>query len=227
MFHALKFAPVLLAALAIAAPAAAQEVSPEADAPAAAANAEETAPPVEESEDATAPGVDEATELRRPAGEGPLRSVEGVVDQVDASPQAQEVTTSILAPVYSLAETFSFPAFHWLAFAVMVTGVVSFALQLALGKLVVLSKFSLSPTEILSDTLGLAVSLIGLVLTTQAATENSTFTASPSAVISATVAGGLFGLLFYVWGQRQELQAVEGRRRVAATKTTVADQQAS
>jgi hypothetical protein len=100
----------------------------------------------------------------------------------------------------------------------MVAGVVSFALQLVLGKLVVLSKFSISPSEILSDALGLAVSIIGLVLTTQAATENSTFTASAFSVLSATGVGALVGFIFYLWGQRQELQAVAGRRVIAATE---------
>jgi hypothetical protein len=94
----------------------------------------------------------------------------------------------------------------------MVTGVVSFALQLTLGKLVVLSRMSLSPAEILSDALGLVVSLIGLVLTTQAATENSEFTASAFAVLSAAAAGVILGFIFYLWGQRQELQAVKGRK---------------
>jgi hypothetical protein len=141
-----------------------------------------------------------------------------IMEQVDQSPQAQEVKTGILTPIYGLAESFAFPTFYWLAFAAMVTGVVSFALQLVLAKLAVLSKFSLSLTEILSDSLGLVVSLIGLVLTTQAATENSTFTESAFAVLSATATGALLGILFYVWGQRQELEAVEGRRRVAAVK---------
>ena len=106
----------------------------------------------------------------------------------------------------------------------MVTGVVSFALQLVMGKLVVLSKFSLSPTEILSDALGLVVSLIGLVLTTQAATENSSFTSSAFAVFSATAVGALLGIVFYLWGQRQELLAVEGRRRVAASRPAATDE---
>jgi hypothetical protein len=161
----------------------------------------------------------------KPAVEDALEKIDGVVEQVDESAQAQEVKSNILAPIYVLAERFSFPAFHWLAFAVMVTGVVSFALQLVLGKLVVLSRFGFSPTEILSDALGLVVSLIGLVLTTQAATENSSFTSSASAVISATAVGGLLGLVFYVWGQRQELQAVEGRRKAAAVKPAATDRQ--
>jgi hypothetical protein len=144
---------------------------------------------------------------------------------VNESEQAQKVRAGILKPIYSLAERFSFSAFHWVAFAVMFAGVVSFALQLTLGKLVVLTRASFSPSEILSDTLGLAVSLIGLVLTTQAATENSNFTASAMAVISSTCVGGLAGLMFYIWGQRQELQAAAGRKRAdsldeARTKTT-------
>ena len=194
MTQALKFVTVVIAALAICSPMLAQETP---------------AQPA----DQTQPAVDDA-----------LKKLDDVAQQVDQSVEAQEVKSNILAPIYSLAERFSFPAFHWLAFAVMVTGVVSFALQLALGKLVVLSRFSLSPTEILSDTLGLVVSLVGLVLTTQAATENSSFTSSAFSVLSATVVGGLLGLVFYVWGQRQELQAVEGRRRAAATKPAATDQ---
>ena len=98
----------------------------------------------------------------------------------------------------------------------MVAGVVSFALQLTLGKLVVLTRMGFSPAEILSDGLGLAVSLIGLVLTTQAAAENSSFTASATSVLSATGVGVACGFVFYLWGQRQELHAVEGRRANAA-----------
>jgi len=149
----------------------------------------------------------------KPTVDDAMKKLDEVVDKVEQSEQAHNVKSGILSPIYFLAEKFSFPAFHWLAFAAMVTGTVSFALQLVLGKLVVLSRFSLSPTEILSDALGLAVSLIGLVLTTQAATENSSFTSSASAVLSATAVGALLGFVFYLWGQRQELQAVEGRRR--------------
>ena len=98
----------------------------------------------------------------------------------------------------------------------MVAGVVSFALQLTLGKLVVLARLGFSPAEILSDALGLVVSLVGLVLTTQAAAENSSFTRSTAAVLSATAVGAIAGFVFYLWGQRQELQAVEGRKRAAA-----------
>jgi hypothetical protein len=161
-----------------------------------------------------------------PAADEPMQKLDDVVEQVNQSAEAQNVKTNILAPIYRLAESFSFPAFYWLAFAVMVTGVVSFALQLVLAKLVVLSKFSLSPTEILSDALGLVVSLIGLVLTTQAATENSGFTTSAFAVISATVVGALLGILFYIWGQRQELQAVAGRQRAVVSKTADPDRPA-
>ena len=57
---------------------------------------------------------------------------------------------------------------------------------------------------------------MGLVLTTQAAAENSSFTSSAAAVLSATAVGAIAGFVFYLWGQRQELQAIEGRRRAAA-----------
>ena len=81
----------------------------------------------------------------QPAVDDAVKKIDEVVEQVDQSEQAQNVKSNILAPIYSLAERFSFPAFHWLAFAVMVTGVVSFALQLVLGKLVVLSQVQLEP----------------------------------------------------------------------------------
>jgi hypothetical protein len=141
-----------------------------------------------------------------------------VARSVDASAQAQEVSAGVLRPIYRLAEAFSFPTFHWIAFAVMVAGVVSFALQLTVGKLIVLSRLGFSPSEVLSDALGLVVSLVGLVLTTQAAAENSNFTTSAAAVLSATAVGAIAGFIFYLWGQRQELQAVEGRKRTLAAK---------
>jgi hypothetical protein len=135
-----------------------------------------------------------------------------IAKQVDSDPRAQEATAGILKPIYTLAEHLSFPWFHWIAFAVMVTGVVSYAFQLVLGKLVVLTKLSISISEILSDALGFVISAVGLVLTTQAAAENSTFTESPASVLSATIVGALAGLMFYIWGQRQEVQAAEARK---------------
>jgi hypothetical protein len=142
--------------------------------------------------------------------------VDKIAKQVDADPRAKEISAGILKPIYQFAEFLSFPAFHWVAFAAMVAGVVSFAFQLVLGKLVVLSKMSLSPSEILSDAFGLVISLVGLVLTTQAAAENSTFTSSPFSVISSAAAGAVCGLIFYRWGQAQEVQAAAGRNRAVA-----------
>lgn len=141
-----------------------------------------------------------------------------VAKKLDESEKAKEVAAGILKPIYQLAEKFSFPWFHWIAFGVMVAGVVSFSLQLTLGKLLVLAKAGFSPAEILSDALGLAVSVVGLVLTTQAAAENSSFTSSAAAVLSATAAGGVAGFIFYIWGQRQEMQAVEGRKKTAVVR---------
>ncbi|OHB80803.1 MAG: hypothetical protein A2W31_04975 [Planctomycetes bacterium RBG_16_64_10] len=152
-----------------------------------------------------------------PTLKGAPETAGAVAETVDQSEQAQEVSAGILRPIYRLAEAFSFRAFYWLAFTLMVAGVVSFALQLTLGKLVVLAKLGFSPAEILSDALGLVVSLVGLVLTTQAATENSGFARSATAVLSATAVGAITGFVFYLWGQRQELQAVEGRKRAATT----------
>jgi hypothetical protein len=146
--------------------------------------------------------------------------VEEIARDVDANPKAHEVSAGILAPIYKLADRLKFPAVHWVAFAIMVTGVVSFGLQLVLGKLVVLFRMGFSLTEILADALGLVISLVGLVLTTQAAAMTSSFTRSPAAVISATAAGVLLGLVFYWWGQRHEIQAVEGRRLKPAPPTT-------
>jgi hypothetical protein len=140
--------------------------------------------------------------------------------QVNESEEAQLVRAGILKPLYKLAEAFSFPAFHWLAFAVMVTGVVSFLLQLTLGKLVAISRHGFSLMEVLTDALGLVVSLVGLVLTTQAAAENSSFTSSAFAVLTATGVGAVMGIIFYWWGQRQELLAMSAANRAAAPKAS-------
>ncbi|MEN1678582.1 MAG: hypothetical protein AAGJ46_03245 [Planctomycetota bacterium] len=155
--------------------------------------------------------LESATETAADAAEKAGEKIDEVAKQIDADAEAQKVKDSVLKPIYQLAEAISFSAFHWVAFTLMTAGVVSFGLQLVLGKLVVLSKMGLSITEILGDALGLAISLIGLVLTTQAATENSQFTESAFSVLSATVLGLMVGFLFYLWGQRQELQAVKGR----------------
>jgi hypothetical protein len=179
--------------------------------------ADEVAPGIEEpaSVDEPPPDTDEPV---APPREEASDAVEDLVEEVDESAEAKRASAGILNPIYALAEKFNFSWFHWIAFALMVAGVVSFALQLVLGKLIVLSRMSISLSEILSDALGLAVSVIGLVLTTQAAAENSTFTTSAFSVLSATGAGALAGLLFYWWGQKQELQAAAGRRAAAATR---------
>ncbi|MEL6110171.1 MAG: hypothetical protein AAFU85_29510 [Planctomycetota bacterium] len=159
--------------------------------------------------------VGDAAEKATEIADSAKANVDELADRVDQDDRAIRAKNSILSPIYQLAEKMSFSAFHWLAFALMVSGVVSYALQLVLGKLVVLSKVGLSVTEILSDGLGLAISLVGLVLTTQAAAENSAFTESAFAVLSATVLGCGVGFIFYLWGQREELQAVEGRKSAA------------
>lgn len=144
-----------------------------------------------------------------------------IARQVDQSAQAKEITAGILTPIYKVAEQLSFPMFHWVAFALMMAGVVSYALQLVLAKLVVLLRMSLSLSEILSDLLGLLISVIGLVLTTQAAAENSTFTQSPASVLSSAIIGGVAGFIFYLWGQAHEVQAARGRAAVVEAPVVV------
>ena len=139
--------------------------------------------------------------------------VKKIAGKLDQDQRAKTATAGILEPIYQVAEKMAFPEFHWLAFALMAAGVVSYTLQLVLGKLVVLMRMGFSLKEILSDAVGLAISVVGLVLTTQAATENSNFTQSPAAVLSATAVGLIAGIILYVWGQSEELQAVAGRTR--------------
>jgi hypothetical protein len=137
--------------------------------------------------------------------------VNKIADVLDHDPRAKDVAAGILQPIYLVAESLSFPAFHWLAFALMSAGVVSFALQLALGKLIALTRMGFSLKEIISDAISLTICVVGLVLTTQAAAENSTFTQSAAAVLSASAVGLVLGFILYRWGQAQELQAVAGR----------------
>lgn len=172
--------------------------------------------------DAAAPGgqsepTPNPTGITIPSTEMVQEKVDEISRQVDRDPRAREVAAGILQPIYDVAEKLAFPAFHWLAFALMFAGVISYGLQLVLGKLVVLTRLGFSFSEILSDATGLVISLVGLVLTTQAAAENSSFTGSAAAVISAAVVGLVYGFLLYLWGQSQELQAVAGRSAAGQT----------
>ena len=142
-------------------------------------------------------------------------SVDKIAKQVDQDARAKEASAGLLTFIYKVAEKLSFPAFHWAAFALMVSGVVSYAFQLVLGKLALLFRGSLNLAEILSDAKAFVISVVGLVLTTQAAAENSTFTQSPFAVLSSTAVGAFVGFVFYRWGQRQEIAAAIGRSRTA------------
>ena len=144
--------------------------------------------------------------------------VEEIAGKVDQNETAQKAAAGVLGPIYKLAESLNFSAFHWLAFGLMAAGVVSFALQLVLGKLVVLFKGSINFREIISDAIGLVISSLGLVLTTQAAAENSTFTHSPAAVLSAAAFGIVVGFVLYRWGQAQEVNAVTGQRATQKPK---------
>lgn len=152
--------------------------------------------------------MDRARDLTNDA----IQKVDELAVKIDQDPKAQQAAAGLLQPIYILAESLSFAAFYWLAFTLMTAGVVSHAFQLFPGKLVVLFKGSLNIREILSDATGLVISALGLILTTQAATENSTFTQSPASVLSAAAAGAVLGLALYRWGQRLEIRAVVGQK---------------
>ncbi len=160
-------------------------------------------------------GVAEPEEVNEPEGELPDQ-LKDIAKEVDDSETAKETSAGILTPIYMVAEALEFPAFHWLAFALMLAGVIGFALQLVIGKLVVFAHLGFSLREILSDVLSFVISLFGLVLTTQAAAQNSTFTQSPFAVLSASLLGLILGIMLYFWGQAQEVEAVKGRTAAAA-----------
>jgi len=134
-------------------------------------------------------------------------NVEDLGNTLNEFSGVQEASAGILEPIYQLAEFMAFPAFYWVAFALMVAGVVSFAGQLVFSKFFLLFKMNLNVKEILADALGLLISLVGLVLTTQAATQNSGFPDNAIAVVSATAVGAIVGLVFYWWGQTMEFQA--------------------
>ena len=141
----------------------------------------------------------------------------GISETLNQDQTIQDVSAGILEPIYSLADYLSHPSFYWIGFALMVAGVVSFAGQLFFAKFFLLFKLNLNFKEILSDLLGLAISVVGLVLTTQAATQNSTFAQNSVSVVSATAVGVIVGLIFYWWGQSIEFKAA--RKMPQGTKT--------
>ncbi len=169
----------------------------------------------EKSEHDDAAPVKTLEEMTNEAASKMTGKVEEISKKVDQSADAKKYSAGILEPIYSMAEYMSFSSFYWIAFAVMVSGVISFALQLVIGKLAVLLRGGISFSQILTDIQGLVISLVGLFYTTQAATENSNFTTSPAAVLSAAALGLVAGFFFYLRGQATELEALEGRREEA------------
>jgi hypothetical protein len=139
------------------------------------------------------------------------RRVTEIEQQLNADPRVHEISAGILQPLYDLSVFMSRPWFYWVAFMLMSAGVVSFALQLVLTKLILLFRLRLSISEVLSDSLGLLISLAGLVMVTQAAAQNSSFTENAAAVVTAAGAGLLIGVVFYFFGQRTEFDAARDR----------------
>lgn len=177
-----------------------------------AAKSETSAPP-SAGDSAPESKVDEITSKARDLADKAEAKAQEIAQKVDQDERAQKAAEGLLGKIYLLAESLNFSSFHWVAFALMATGVVSFALQLVLGKLVLLFHGSLNIKEICSDAVGLVISVVGLVLTTQAAAENSEFTHSPAAVLSAAIVGVVVGFTLYRWGQHQEISAVKGKTK--------------
>jgi hypothetical protein len=162
----------------------------------------------------TAQNADEPEQsIAQSAKDEVAEQIDDVAKKVDQDERAKSAKESIIGKIYEAAEYLSFPAFYWIAFALMTAGLVSFLGQLVLGKLIMLAQFHFSLTEVLSDLLGLLISAVGLVMVTQAATENSNFTESPFMVLSATAVGVFFGLVFYIRGQTQEFRELREVRR--------------
>ncbi len=159
-------------------------------------------------------GQDPGPEAATPPAGGSVQEVIGqkveeIGTTMNQSPAVKEISAGVLDPIYKVAEQIgqNQPWFYWVAFAVMAAGVVSFAGQLVFTKFLLLFKGSLNFREILSDLLGLVISVVGLVLTTQAAVQNSQFTSTPAKVVSAAAVGVVAGIIFWIWGSSQEFRA--------------------
>lgn len=138
--------------------------------------------------------------------------VDEIADTINQDERARELSAGILQPIYRGAEWIAFPMFYWVAFMLMTAGVVSFAGQIVFAKLFLLLSGSIDLKEIIADSMGFLISATGLILTTQAATENSEFTRTPFMVLSAAAVGVVLGLVTYWWGQSQEFAARRGVR---------------
>lgn len=175
-----------------------------ADAP---ANPDEKQPTITEKAGAA---VDTAKKKVGEAADATKKKAVELAEKVNESETGKKVSAGILDPIYKLAGALSLPGFHWIAFALIIAGVVSFAGQLVFGKLIMLSKLKISLLEIINDAICLAICLVALVLTTQAAAEHSTFTTTPALVLSATAVGVILGIVLMKRGVGQEVRASRG-----------------
>lgn len=146
----------------------------------------------------------------------PLQESEGQLRKLarsaDTLPAVQNTYTSIILLIDFLGEFASFPAFPGTVFVLMVAGIVNYAFQLTLTKLVVLMKGGFNLREIAADMTGLLTSLGGLILTAQSPLFADNFLRSPSMVVAMTGSGVALGLLLYRWAQKQEVHATQGER---------------
>ncbi len=98
--------------------------------------------------DIPVPAGNSATQAQELASDA-TEKIGDIAQSLDRSQVVQDASAGVLKPIYLLAEALAFPAFYWVAFALMAAGSVNFAFQLALGKLVVLAKGSMNAREIL------------------------------------------------------------------------------
>ena len=170
--------------------------------------------------DSTAPGLSAdgkmdpaATESESGLTGNARQRLDELAGRLDQNRTVQDLSKHLLNPIDVASDACAFPAFHWMAFALMSAGVVSYALQLVLSKVIVLARGSFDVRAVMSDVFGLLMSGIGLMLTTQAAAGNSAFSESPIRVLSAAAVGIVAGLILYRWNHAEELEAAYGRQK--------------
>ncbi len=170
--------------------------------------------------DSTAPGLSAdgkmdpaATESESGLTGNARQRLDELAGRLDQNRTVQDLSKHLLNPIDVASDACAFPAFHWMAFALMSAGVVSYALQLVLSKVIVLARGSFDVRAVMSDVFGLLMSGIGLMLTTQAAAGNSAFSERPIRVLSAAAVGIVAGLILYRWNHAEELEAAYGRQK--------------
>ena len=83
-------------------------------------------------------GLESAQKSAAQVSEKISEGAQEIGDKLNQSSTVKEASASLLKPIYQLAQYMAHPWFYWIAFALMVAGVVSFAGQIVLTKLLLL-----------------------------------------------------------------------------------------